>query len=185
MESDDQDNPERGHARVSAQSRPYEIGYAKPPKHTRFGARPQPHRHKEANGAPSRKRPDVAGMLDRLVDVKLGGRATKLHPHEAMLHSLFAKAVRGQLQAIKQLLREFDRAGLLEPEALQHSSVIHAPKDMPIDLAGYVFLREGPPPWDEETLRPYLAVYERDLERLSTLKQEALALARAGGEDVY
>ncbi|MCK1544982.1 hypothetical protein IVA98_31450 [Bradyrhizobium sp. 160] len=101
-----------------------------------------------------------------------------------MLHSQFAKAASGQLQAIKQLLREFDRAGLLEPEALRQSSVFHVPKDVPIDLAGYVFLREGPPPWDEETLHPYLVEYERDVGRLRAL-EEALAIARAGGENVY
>lgn len=185
MESDDDDCPERGPARDRAKARPYEVGYGKPPKHTQFGTRPQPNRHKAVDAGRSSKRPDVASLLDQSVDVKLGGRPTKLHPHKAMLHSQFAKAARGQLQAIKQLLREFDRAGLLEPEALQQSSVIHVPKDLPIDLAGYVLLREGPPPWDEETLHRYLVEYERDLERLRALKEEALAIARAGGENVY
>lgn len=183
MEIDDDDCPERGLARGRAMAHPYKVGYGKPPKHTQFGTRPQPNRHKEVGR--SSKSPDVASLLDQPVDVKLGGRPTKLHPHEAMLHSQFAKAARGQLRAIKQLLREFDRAGLLEPEALQQSSVIHVPNDVPIDLAGYVFVREGPPPWDAETLHPYLVEYDRDLARLRKLKEEALAIARAGGENVY
>ncbi|MCK1718705.1 hypothetical protein [Bradyrhizobium sp. 141] len=185
MRSDD-DNPEHEPARAGAKTRDYDVGYGKPPKHTQFGRRPQPHRHGTGN-RPSRspKEPHVAGLLDQLVEVKLGGQATKLHPHEAMLLSLFVKAARGQLQAIKQLIREFERACLLEPEVLQQSAVIHIPKDVPIDLAGYVFLREGAPPWDEATLRPYLLDYEGDLARLQTLKEEALATARAGGENVY
>lgn len=122
MESDDQHRSKRKSARAGVQPRPYEVGYGKPPEHTRFGRRPQPHRQKNANEGRSLRKPDIAGQLDRLVDVKLGRRATKLHPQEAMLHSLFAKAARGQLQAIKQLLREFDRAGLLEAEILQQSS---------------------------------------------------------------
>jgi hypothetical protein len=185
MEADEDDRPEGGPTRDGAKARPYQVGYGKPPKHTRFGTRPQPQRQTSASQARSRQKPDIARQLDQLIDVKLGGKATKLHPHEAMLHSLFAKAARGQLQAIKQLLREFDRAGLLEPEVLQQSPVIHVPKDLPMDLAGFVFVREGPPPWSEATLRPYLVEHERDLARLKALKEDALAIARARGENVY
>lgn len=184
MESDEDDSA-KGTARERAGRRPYDVGYGKPPKATRFGVRPQPQRRAQPPGAQSRERPDLSKFLDRLVEVKLNGRITKLHPYEALLHGLFGRGIKGQLRPIRQFIRECRRAGLLEAEVAQESPVIHAPKDVPLDLAAYVILREGPPPWDEATLKPYLAEYERDLARLKLLKEQALREARARGENVY
>ena len=183
MESDEGDSGKRGAARQDGEQRSYEVGYGKPPKATQFGVRPQPDRR--SRSPRSEQKPDLSRFLDSPVEAKLNGRTTKLHPHAAMLHGLFARIVKGQLRPIKQLFREGDRAGLREPEVLHHSPVIHIPNDLPDDLGSYVFLREGPPPWDEETLAPYLAEHERDLGRLKLLKEEALREARARGEDVY
>ncbi|EHR04593.1 hypothetical protein [Bradyrhizobium sp. WSM471] len=185
MGFDESDGGKRGTPPVQAERRSYDVGYGKPPKATQFGVRPQPSRHSEATGARSGRTSDLARFLDQPIEVKLNGRTTKLHPHEATLHGLFARTIKGQLRPIKQFLRECERAGLLDPEVLQHSAVIHAPKDIPFDLACYVLIREGRPPWSKETLRPYLAEYERDLARLKTLKEDALRQARAGGENVY
>ena len=102
-----------------------------------------------------------------------------------MLRGLFTRIVEGQLRPIKQFFRECERAGLLEAEVLQESPVIRVPNNVPMDLASYVLRREGPPPWDEDTLKPYFLEYERDLARLRLLKQEALREARARGENVY
>ena len=100
--------------------------------------------------------------MDKPVEVKLRGKARKVHPHEALLHGLFAAVVQGRPRAMKQFLRECGRAGLLDPEVAQLASVIHVPNDLPPDLAGYILMREGPPPWDKATLTPYLADYDRD-----------------------
>lgn len=185
MESDEGDSDKPGAPHVRGEPRPYEVGYGKPPKATQFGARPQPQRRTRPKSAHSPQSSKLTRFLDEPVEVKLNGRTTKMHPHEATLNGLFARVIRGQLRAIQQFLRECNRAGLLEPEIVQQSKVIHVPRDVPIDLAGFIARREGPPPWDEETLRPYLAEYERDLAHLRTLKEEALAQARAGGENVY
>ena len=68
----------------------YEVGYGKPPKATRFGARPQPAR---ANRRTSRSQnPDIAALLDRPIEALIGGKKAKLHPHEAMLHGLFQRS---------------------------------------------------------------------------------------------
>ncbi|MGY4626676.1 hypothetical protein [Bradyrhizobium sp. USDA 4486] len=185
MEFDEGASDKRGAPHPPAERRPYEVGYGKPPKATQFGVRPQPARHGLARDARSERKPDLARVLDQPIEVKINGRRTKLHPHAAMLRGLFARIIQGQLRAIKQFLRECERAGLFDSEVLQCSVVVHAPKNVPLELAGYILEREGPPPWSEETLRPYLADYQRDLARLKALKEEALRQARAGGENVY
>ncbi|MCK1666311.1 hypothetical protein [Bradyrhizobium sp. 153] len=182
MESDEAESAKR---RMHDERRPYQVGYGKPPKATQFGVRPQPQRRTRPKSVYSRQSSKLTKFLDQPVEVKLNGRIAKLHPHEATLHGLFARIINGQLRPIKQFLRECQRAELLEAEVLQESSVIHVPKNVPMDLAGYILLREGPPPRDEGTLRPYFAEYERDLALLKLLKEEALLKARAGGENVY
>lgn len=56
---------------------------------------------------------------------------------------------------------------------------------MPIDLAAYLIRQEGLPPWDDQLLERYRTEYEADLAHIARLKEEALAEARANGENVY
>jgi hypothetical protein len=153
----------------------YEVGYGKPPKATRFGARPQPAR---ANRRTSRSQnPDIAALLDRPIEALIGGKKAKLHPHEAMLHGLFQRVVAGDIRAIKLFLEECKRAKLLDPtpEVLSHG-VIEVPKEVPIQLAARLVSCAGPPPWDAELFDQLKAEYERDLAHIEQLKQEAKAL---------
>jgi hypothetical protein len=153
----------------------YEVGYGKPPKATRFGARPQPARttRRTSRGQP----PDIAGLLDRPIEARIGGKKTKLHPHEAMLHGLFQRVVAGEIRAIKLFLEECKRAKLLDPppEVLSHG-VLEVPKGVPMRLAVRLVSCAGPPPWDAELFDQLKAEYERDLAHIEQLKQEAKAL---------
>ncbi|WP_156948729.1 DUF5681 domain-containing protein [Bradyrhizobium sp. WSM1417] len=164
----------------------YEVGYGKPPKETRFGARPQPHRAGRARASASQHAgTDIAELLDRPIEIQRNGKRQKVHPHEAMLEALFLGAMAGKIGALKQFLAECTRAGLLEPSLALACGAVQAPRDVPLDLAGYIIRNEGLPPWDDRILKHYRAEYEADVARIAELKREALAKARADGENVY
>ena len=160
----------------------YEVGYGKPPKATRFGVRPQPVRSKRKANT---ERPDIAALLDRPIQANINGKKTKLHPHEAMLHGLFQRAVGGQIRAIKFFLEECKRARLLDPPQQSHGAVIEIPHGVPPELGGRLVRRVGPPPWDPDVFALHKAEYERDMAHIEELKREAKALyATASRGDV-
>jgi uncharacterized protein DUF5681 len=90
----------------------YEVGYGRPPKATRFGVRAQPDRSKRQSS--KNEPPDLAGLLDRSVSLSRNGKQTKMHAYEAMLHALAKQALGGQIRALRQILKLFKEAGLLE-----------------------------------------------------------------------
>lgn len=77
----------------------YEVGYGKPPKETRFGARPQPQGARRSK----RDRPDLAALLDQPIEIKCNGKPSKMHSHLAMLHGLFARAMAGQIRPLQAI----------------------------------------------------------------------------------
>lgn len=144
----------------------YKVGYGKPPKEHQFGQRKQPNRTKRAAAAPESS--DIAAFLDQPMQVKLNGRKLKMHPHEAMLYGLYGRVLKGEVGALKALLAEFKKAGLLEPPAAAPSSgVIKVPKGVPGDLANRLIRTGGAPPWDEELYYQLKAEYEHDLTQLA------------------
>ena len=90
----------------------YEVGYGRPPKATRFGVRAQPDRSKRQSS--KSESPDLAALLDRSVSLSRNGKQTKMHAYEAMLHALAKQALGGQVRALRQILKLFKEAGLLE-----------------------------------------------------------------------
>jgi hypothetical protein len=106
----------------------YEIGYGKPPKGTRFGNRPQPNRTSKTG--PAREAAiNIAATTNGPMTVRHNGAVVRMHPHEAMMHGLTKSGMRGKLSAIKAVLLECKKAGLLEaPPAQLTSGVIFAPK---------------------------------------------------------
>lgn len=78
----------------------YEVGFGKPPKHTRF----QPGR----SGNPGGKRKRsltvtelIAAEATRLVSVSENGKPVRLRKDQVTVKALFAKAMKGDLQAAK------------------------------------------------------------------------------------
>jgi hypothetical protein len=156
----------------------YEVGYGKPPKATRFGARPQPVRARSRT-MPNKPGSDIATLLDRPIEANINGKKTKLRPHVAILHGLFRRVVAGEIRAIKQFLEECKRAKLLQPPP-QHPSrtVIEIPNGVPMSLGSRLVRLVGRPPWDEEIFNRFKAEYERDVAHIEELKQQARAKYR-------
>jgi hypothetical protein len=106
---------------------PDEVGYGKPPKHTRF--------KKGHSGNPKGRTKGSKGFvsivrheLETLVEVRLNGRLMKLSKRELMIAQLVNKAAAGDQRATDLLLelellqrewREPGRSGEIDPEALQ------------------------------------------------------------------
>jgi hypothetical protein len=81
---------------------PYEVGFGKPPKHTRF----RKGRSGNPNGRP-RKKPDVYSELTKVlrenVTIIIDGQREKVTVQQALLLRLRDEAVRGELWAGKLL----------------------------------------------------------------------------------
>jgi hypothetical protein len=167
---------EKGQGGIVRSAEAYEVGYGKPPKATRFGARPQPIRANSRTMS-DKAGGDIAALLDRPIEANINGRKTKLHPHVAMLHGLFRRAVAGEIRAMKLFLQECRRAKLLEPPQ-QSSGVITIPNGVPMSLGVRLVRLVGPPPWDAEIFSRFKAEYERDVAHLEELKQQAKAMYR-------
>ena len=81
----------------------YEVGYRKPPKRTQF--------KKGQSGNPAGRPPRSRNMkrlmdelLDETVEVTENGKPLILSKREALLRRLYADAIRGDAQAMRQLL---------------------------------------------------------------------------------
>jgi len=146
----------------------YEVGYGKPPKATRFGVRPQPDRSKRKS---TDKQPiDLAGLLDRSVSLSRNGKQTKVHAYEAMLHASAKQALGGQIRALRQILKLFKDAGLLEaPSQPPTCGVLHAPLGVPMELVARLIKLSGPPPWDADLFDQTKAEYEADCANIERL----------------
>ena len=152
----------------------YEVGYGKPPKATRFGTRPQPDR--SSKSGPAREAAiDLAATTNGLMTVRHNGAVVRMHPHEAMMHGLVKSGLGGKLSAIKAVLLECKKAGLLETPTQLTSGVIFAPKGVPTSLAARVVRIAGPPPWDDELYDQCEAEYERDCENIERLTEQEKA----------
>lgn len=182
MDDDGKDDRIASSEKGPGASGEYKVGYGKPPLETRFGAKRQPAPRKRGR---KHDKPDIAALLGAPLNVKLNGRRTKIHPHEAMLYGLFKGVLASELRPIKEFLSLCKQAGLLEPPAAQVGGVIVVPKGVPADVASILIREVGLPPWDEETLAIYRAQHEADLAHIAKLKAAALARARANGENVY
>jgi len=81
----------------------YKVGYGKPPKDTQF--------KKGQSGNPAGRPPRSRNMkrlmeelLDETVEVTENGKPLILSKREALLRRLYADAIRGDAQAMRQLL---------------------------------------------------------------------------------
>lgn len=162
-------------------SKMYDVGYGKTPKATRFGMRPQPVRTGRVTS--DTQSPDIATLLNKPVEASIGGKKTKLHPHEAVLHGLFTRVAAGEVRAIKLFLDDCKRAELLDqPLELMGHGVIEVPNGVPPELAGRLVKCLGPPPWDPHIYDQFKAEFDRDRANLEQLKLKAKALYKGQGK---
>ena len=95
------------------ESTDYEVGYGRPPKHTRF----QPGQSGNPKGRPSGVQNIATDILEEMretVVVTEGGRTSQLSKQKAMVKSLLAKALKGDVRAIIVLLNKL--------EAIEHAT---------------------------------------------------------------
>jgi hypothetical protein len=110
--------------------RQYEVGYGKPPKHSRF----QKGRSGNPKGRPKGSKGFAAIVrreLEALVEVRQNGRVEKISKRQVIIKQMVNKAAAGNQRATELLLlkmellqrdwREPGRSGELDPEALERA----------------------------------------------------------------
>lgn len=85
----------------------YEIGYAKPPKHTQYKPGQSGNSQGRAKGCKNR-RTLMNEELNKLVKIKEGTKVKSVTKKEAMLMKLMQDAMNGKPHAVKVVLREID-----------------------------------------------------------------------------
>ena len=82
----------------------YEVGYGKPPKKHQF----KPGQSGNRNGRPKgmkNLKTDIAEEASEMIEIKENGRHRKVSKQRAMIKSLYAKAIKGDVRASEQLIK--------------------------------------------------------------------------------
>jgi hypothetical protein len=148
----------------------YAVGYKKPPAEHQFkpsylrdGAQKTKSRRKE-------KAPDVAGMIEKSVQVKRCGKTITMHPFEAEVTSLGNRALKGEPRATKLFLKHCEAAGLLDPPSSEQTHGVFAiPKGVNAGIVRVLLETYGLPPWNCDEYAALEAEYERDQARIEEL----------------
>jgi Family of unknown function (DUF5681) len=88
--------------------RNYEIGYGKPPKHTRFKPGQSGNRRGRPSGARN-LRSDLVDELGERILISEGGRRRAVSKQRGMLKQLMAKALKGDVRAANTVLGLVER----------------------------------------------------------------------------
>jgi hypothetical protein len=92
----------------------YEVGYGKPPKHTRFRQGQSGNPRGRAKNTRNLKT-ELRSVLDETLSLSMAGREVKLSARKAMLLALRNKALKGDTRAIGLMVAMLER---LLPETL-------------------------------------------------------------------
>jgi uncharacterized protein DUF5681 len=135
----------------AAEDAPYEIGYGKPPKHTRF----KPGQSGHPSGRPRGQRnfrTAVREALQEKVAIREGDRQRKLSKMDAVIQVALTKALRGDAKGLAAIVQLARWAGLMDEQPELSSTESIGAEDEAI-LAGYLE-RHGLKPHKERTRRP-------------------------------
>lgn len=105
----------------------YEVGYRKPPKHTRFkkGQSGNPKGRPKAKKAGQE---EITALLEQPVPVTRNGKKCRMQPFEAFAHQLAKRALEGHLPAIIRFIRLCEAYEILTPPpVMQEGGVVWAP----------------------------------------------------------
>lgn len=92
----------------------YEVGYGKPPQHTRFkpgqsgNARGRPRKSKELNKL-------IQAELDKTIAVQEAGRERRITKREAIVTQLINRAIKGDAKASQFVLAHIEKHREIEP----------------------------------------------------------------------
>ena len=81
----------------------YEVGYGKPPEHTRFKKGHSGHPAGRPKGTPN-LRSAIRRAAEEKVKVHIGDRTLTMHSIEAMAYKLVQKALGGDIKAVKAVI---------------------------------------------------------------------------------
>jgi hypothetical protein len=130
---------------------PYEIGYCKPPKHTRF----KPGQSGYPTGRPRGQRnfkTAVREALKEKITIREGDRTRTVSKMDAIIQVTFNKALKADAKALVAFLQFVRWAGLIDEQPELSSTESIGAEDEAI-LAGYLE-RHGLNPHKERTRRP-------------------------------
>jgi hypothetical protein len=153
-------------------SQKYTVGYKKPPREHQFKPGNLGGRKKASE---KRGPPDFASLLDQPLRARRGEKIVALDPFEAGIQSLVREAINGKPRALKEILKIFEKEGLLNaPVGRQTHGSLIVPKGF--SLAAYFTLLTnlGYPPWDPEVLAAAKSEYAQDKDQIRELYQDLL-----------
>lgn len=122
---------------------PFDVGYCRPPRHTRF--------KKGQSGNPAGRRKgtrslqaEFAAELNATITLKEQGRPIKITKLQALVKALYARAIGGDAKAMALLLEMIGRLGLLDPPPSPQNDHVDdgAPEDAAI-LAALIRRKRG------------------------------------------
>ncbi len=110
----------------------YDIGYGKPPKHSQF----QKGQSGNAKGRPKgtcNLETDLSEELAEQITIREGGRQRKISKQRAMIKSLMAKAVKGDVQAANKVLQLVERLIVEEDPSAAQDAPLNADESKILD----------------------------------------------------
>ena len=122
--------------RGPAEDSPYEVGYGKPPKHTRFKPGQSGHPSGRPRGQPN-FRTAVREALQEKVAIREGDRQRKLSKMDAIIQVALTKALRGDAKGLAAIVQLVRWAGLMDEQPELSSTESISAEDEAV-LAGFL-----------------------------------------------
>jgi hypothetical protein len=102
----------------------YRVGYARPPKHTRW----EKGQSGNPKGRPKKVPDDLLDVVNVPVSVTIGGKQRKISGFEASFRKLAQKALKGELRAMIRFVRYCEEYGVITSSSVETGGVVRVPK---------------------------------------------------------